>query len=645
MSDNPSLHAAVPVVGNQPPNDDSQATPPEASPLEVTSEVQPAASSEEHEEEVPDSAIIRQGETALNIFLRALEFDTESLPDIGNWRNMVNTPSTKDQQTPLQYAASRDFPKLAKVLIDNGADLDIGGANCPLLIALNGGYTGLYRLLLEKGASPDCKDSDGWYPIHFAIWADFDEEFINLLLKPEQAFEPPGLNEKEALQSWTPLSLASCYGTINWVKPLLKKDADGSLQDKDGWTPLMSTIQQGHFNTFDIIFDHFETKDAAALGKILCQPSNDKLTIHMVLCGGVKPDNAYSALSALRKLLRPFPGVDLGQRDSDGRTVLHHGFRAVRKYPEDDCIRRMAELLVEELPRHALLFRNDKGQTAIEDSLNENLVDDFSQLPWSNFLEKLIGRLKGDRSDREGLLCWLASREDCHIFAENILKDMDTGVRSADFSRTRGPDGKLSLVKLAIWHELPYVLLECKVSEKDKKEGKALINYLKEDLISSSKASKEPDSRQQIRKVAMEKTATKQVGRKVQDVTKSQTNAERQQEVLDLLDQMEDVLDYSVKKIRRARDPLKVSSSGDKMEQSRAKFEAAVISICQDISLFNRYAKFRSVKSIIYGESRIRSISHTINKMKKTASKPDEESNLTWIHLPVTNVRVIWYLI
>ncbi|KAK1522972.1 hypothetical protein CPAR01_14515 [Colletotrichum paranaense] len=633
MSDNPPLPPAVPSSGTQPTNDDSQVTHPEDPPLQVTSELQPPALPEGHEAKVPDSTSIREGETALNLCLRKLEADTESLPDIEKWKDIIDVPSLEDQQTPLQYAASKDFPKLAKLLIEADANLETGGTKRPLLIALNEEHIGFSRLLLEKGASPYCKDSDGWNPIHLAAWADSDEELVELLL--ERPSKPPlGLNETEGFQSWTPLNLASCHGRINWVKHLLKKEADACLQDESGWTPLTSTLHYGHFDIFDIIFEHLRKNDPAALRKIICQPAKDKLTIYMVLYGAVDHRKAYSALSALKKLL-PFSGLDLGQRDSDGRTVLHYGFGAVREYPGDDHIQRMAELLVEELPKHALLFRNDKGQTAIEDGLNENSVVDFSQLPWSNFLQMLIRRLKGDRSDREGLLCWLASREHYHIHAETILRDTITGVRSADFSRIPGADGKLSLVKLAIWHELPHVLLECEVSEDDSKEGKALIKYLRDDPISSFEASKEPDSRQQIRKVGLEKSTTKQVGKKIQDVTKIHPNAARQPKVLD---QMEDVLDYSVKKIRRARDPLKVSSSGDEMEQSRQMFEAAVVSICQDNSQFNRYAKFRSVKSIIYDNSPIRSISDTINEMKKTASKPGEESNFTWIHLPVTNM-------
>ncbi|MDH4161857.1 MAG: ankyrin repeat domain-containing protein [Nitrospirota bacterium] len=66
--------------------------------------------------------------------------------------------------TPLLHAAAQGYPRIARLLLDAGANTDIGNLHgiTPLMYSARYGNVDVCRILLEYGANPDLQDVYGW---------------------------------------------------------------------------------------------------------------------------------------------------------------------------------------------------------------------------------------------------------------------------------------------------------------------------------------------------------------------------------------------------------------------------------------------------------------------------------------------------
>ena len=130
--------------------------------------------------------------------------------------------------TPLFYALEYESNRVAKFLINKGADIDVVNkrGQIPLhLVATKN----LARRILEKGGDPDARDNTGMTPLHYA--ADYDNPEVAELL----ASVSSDVNAKGGRDNQTPLHYAKSAETAEII---LKHGGDPNARSSHGMTPL-----------------------------------------------------------------------------------------------------------------------------------------------------------------------------------------------------------------------------------------------------------------------------------------------------------------------------------------------------------------------------------------------------------------------
>jgi len=84
--------------------------------------------------------------------------------------------------TPLHWAVAGDFPDIVELLLEYGANPNVGGRDSSLHMAVRRRLRDMTELLLKKGADPNVRDIDGNTPLHTAV-AVGDPEIVELLIR------------------------------------------------------------------------------------------------------------------------------------------------------------------------------------------------------------------------------------------------------------------------------------------------------------------------------------------------------------------------------------------------------------------------------------------------------------------------------
>jgi len=91
-----------------------------------------------------------------------------------------------DGLTPLHLACFYGHLKVVQTLVEKGADIfgrtRDDNATTPLHSVAAGGSTEIARLLLDRGAEPDCTENNGWTSLHYGAY-NGQIEMVDLLLQ------------------------------------------------------------------------------------------------------------------------------------------------------------------------------------------------------------------------------------------------------------------------------------------------------------------------------------------------------------------------------------------------------------------------------------------------------------------------------
>ena len=132
----------------------------------------------------------------------------------------------EDGRTPLMHAvlAAKSDPDIVRLLIDRGADVNAADKKgwTALHFAAQAGNAELVRTLLESGAKPDPRDSDGATPLWRNLMSSTSMDIVRALV---EAGADPNANDKTGTSS--PLSLAQLMGNKEAEDLMLKSGGKG----------------------------------------------------------------------------------------------------------------------------------------------------------------------------------------------------------------------------------------------------------------------------------------------------------------------------------------------------------------------------------------------------------------------------------
>jgi len=138
-----------------------------------------------------------------------------------------------DGSTPLQAALAYQHPDVAVFLLNQGADIRDDSKDTPLCTAAFSGYSDVVSLLLEKGADPDGRASDGFFfPIYSAALGN-QAATCELLL--ESGADPNQANDRDI----TPLQFAAEDGDNALVELLVEYGATIARGERSLWDAVM----------------------------------------------------------------------------------------------------------------------------------------------------------------------------------------------------------------------------------------------------------------------------------------------------------------------------------------------------------------------------------------------------------------------
>uniref|UniRef100_A0AAY4AEH7 non-specific serine/threonine protein kinase n=1 Tax=Denticeps clupeoides TaxID=299321 RepID=A0AAY4AEH7_9TELE len=159
---------------------------------------------------------------------------------------------TSDGQTPLHLASRRGQYRVARILVELGADvhLNADGLQAPLHAAAETGHTSTSRLLVRHGADIHSRNAQGLTAIHLAAKKGHVPT-VRMLL--EEGADPRSTSQ--ALH--TPCHLAAEGGHIDVLKELLARWPEAvHAQDEHGLTPLHLAVKGGYTDVICLLLSH-----------------------------------------------------------------------------------------------------------------------------------------------------------------------------------------------------------------------------------------------------------------------------------------------------------------------------------------------------------------------------------------------------
>ncbi len=270
------------------------------------------------------------------------------------------TRKDNQQRSVLHYAAQSGAKKLLEAGLNDPAFAgqvntpDTSGST-PLHFAARFQKADCIRILLAAGANSLAYDGMGQTPLHIVATSYSDAMFM---IFDQELGKKANWNIQSRTEKETPLHIAAKRGSQSIVQRLLKIDANVTLQDRNGFTPLMTAIKSEQNTTTAQLIDYMRLKN---ISLDAARDNNGWTALHL----------AAQSWSATGAALLINGGADVNSLTPDGNTPLHLAIRSARL----ENIRLMAARGGD------LTLANKTGATALDLAKETNRPDivDFVQ--------------------------------------------------------------------------------------------------------------------------------------------------------------------------------------------------------------------------------------------------------------------------
>jgi ankyrin repeat protein len=251
------------------------------------------------------------------------------------------TAQNEKGSTPLHVASEQGNLEVASVLVERGADVTAQNKerSTPLHLASRWGNLKVASMLVERGADVTAQDKEGWTPLHLAsqwgipeVASMLVERGADVTAQDKERSTPLHLVSRwgnlevatmlvergaymtaQNEQGWTPLHLASEWGNLEVASMLVERGADVTAQDKEGSTPLHLASRWGQLEVATMLVERGADSTA--------QDKDGSTPLHLASTRpywdqGPQQGRADIACILLRH------GADVTAQDKDGRTPL-----------------------------------------------------------------------------------------------------------------------------------------------------------------------------------------------------------------------------------------------------------------------------------------------------------------------------------
>jgi len=167
----------------------------------------------------------------------------------------VDKVMTDDGRTPLLEACEKGHACCARLLIENGAEVNkvwTKDGSTPLLLACENGHVSCARLLIENGADVNKATTNGSSTPLLLASKNGHVCCARLLIENGADVDKLMTND-----DWIPLIAACEYGQVCCARLLIVNGADVDKATTDsGWTPLLAACENGHVSCARLLIEN-----------------------------------------------------------------------------------------------------------------------------------------------------------------------------------------------------------------------------------------------------------------------------------------------------------------------------------------------------------------------------------------------------
>ena len=183
----------------------------------------------------------KQFDAALTTFQELINEFPDSMV-VSTTKTMIERVQQAKKNKSLFEAVEKADIEQIKWLISQGANVNASMSDqswTPLLAAASVGHAQGIKVLLENGAKVDVGDVYGYTPLQYALWSK-DEESVKTLISAGADIN------KHPNNDYPPLFHVVWEGYQAGTRILIDAGADVNAEDGDGWTPLYWAIKFVH---------------------------------------------------------------------------------------------------------------------------------------------------------------------------------------------------------------------------------------------------------------------------------------------------------------------------------------------------------------------------------------------------------------